>query len=802
MQNQIVTCGGMDCTVCSFLGIFQNIFIWLLGIASLVAILSIIIAGVIYIFSVGSKELMVRAKRFSTYSLAGFIIVLASFISINTVYILFGVTNKTSWFQVDCFGGSVRKIIQESAGGLGEKNIGANLSLKILPAGNIFNTIQDPEKATELDVSELSPERLWQDVASLKNGQRINFTISDKPLDENEFSKHTNQEKGFLTTDSGDRAEGTGIEKIVSIVKDAGQIIVSVEGENPQLVGVVPEGEYNDEAKNVFGKIVEILNVKENQNKNYYVYNDRNQEENAGFNPQACTDSRGEIAVFGNECQSRKYVCGEKNVKCSDKEDEIMGCQCPVGSCLKNQRCVKMEQSGDYNNLNDQDGDGVYDIEDRCPNTPKGETINEDKTTNDYGCSCSQLYLNPRTCPQGQCNGSNYLAYPPSGKDTCENGKRIPYSCEPQIQYNTQCQQQTYQNMPNSVPSSNNNQQQNLADLLKQLSGSQSGGGSGGGSGRRGGSGGGTGGGGGGGNGGGGSGTSPDTSGSPGGVADKTPVDPPLTPQEAFEGGNGTSGSPYEMNEKAMEKVFTYNEQTGKIDLDKSWESKLGVAGKDSYVKVPDKEKVMKAVDKKRKEKGQKELTDEQKEKLKNDKDAVKAPKGANVVDKDSNKEQSVDKDSKDDPSKTSDDSLDSDKQLLKARKPGNSNYEPQTAKEKWAAEHGLVKSEDGTFKKINRGATDYFTPDVAEKLKKASDILKDDYGKDLSLTSGFRGGEGINPNSSRHNSGRAADVALSGEPMTQQNKAILETAMSRAGLRVLRWPSIYEWWHFSDDGH
>jgi len=255
------------------------------------------------------------------------------------------------------------------------------------------------------------------------------------------------------------------------------------------------------------------------------------------------------------------------------------------------------------------------------------------------------------------------------------------------------------------------------------------------------------------------------------------------------------------MSEKAIGEVFQYDEKTGKLELDKNWESKLGIAGRDAYVKIPDKEKIMDAVDKKRKEKGQKELTDKEKEKLKDDKEAVKAPDGAKVVGKDDNKEQTVDPKAKDeDPSKTSDDTLKQDEQILKTRSSGNADYEPQNAKERWAKEHGLVKAEDGTFKTKNKGATDYFTPDVAAKLKRGSEILKDEYGKDLNLTSGYRGGPDKNPNSSRHNSGRAADLSIG--PDTQQNRAILESAMSRAGLKVLRWPSIYEWWHFSDDGH
>ena len=339
-----------------------------------------------------------------------------------------------------------------------------------------------------------------------------------------------------------------------------------------------------------------------------------------------------------------------------------------------------------------------------------------------------------------------------------------------------------------------------------------------------------------------------------------------LTPAEAFEGGNGSEKDPFVLSEKAIQEVFSYNEETGKIDLDEKWQSKLGVCGKESNLKIPETEKIIDAINKKEKDKNssdnksednstdstskdnssdnsdsssnssdnssnssgadksadnssKEKIGKEDADRLKKDKDAIKAPSGTDVVDKKSNKETTVDKNSDEkDPSKTKDDSLDSKDQLLKSSSQGcgiDSGYEPKNSKESKALDKGLVKASDDTFVTKNKSATDIFTPETAEKLAKAAQIAKDEYGLGLNLTSGYRsydeqawlwanrsGVPVAPPGSSRHETGEAVDVNLvnldgSRISMNGQNKAILRDIMVRGGLKPLN----SEWWHFSRDG-
>lgn len=809
-NSDLITCGGLDCSVCSLLAVIQNTITLLLEVSAVLAVLSIILAGTFYISSWGNKEFLLRAKKFATYTVIGFAITLLAFLSINSIYILTGASNSKNWFQIDCFSGSHN----QGAVSQPEKAKTVNLNLKVTDSNNILGTVQDPEKITALDVSGLSAENLLQDALSLQPGQKITFVTSGGTLSQEELNNYIKQVKGFSGVESGDRTEGSNISPAIAIVREEGLISIVTEGENPELIAEISDYSNDIDSKKAFEDLIGALSTTKKQGKNIYVYNDKNQEENLGLDTTACVGSGGEATVFQNECVAHKYVCGEKNIKCTGTENEIMGCQCPVGSCLKDQKCVKIEETEGNYERNDQDYDGIADTDDNCPNTPEGEVINQDRSTNEFGCSCSQLYMSTRTCPQSRCEGTNLATYPPSGQDTCIDGKRVIYLCTPQTQYSQQCQQGANQNFP--IPNQSNsgdNQQQNLADLLKNMG--QGGGGSGGGSSE-------------GSSGGGSNGGSPSNNGgSPTntGGTPSTPTGPssPVTPtpsssmspQEAFESGNGTEGSPYEMSEKAMEEVFTYNEETGKLDLDKNWQSKLGVASKDKYVKIPPKEKITEAVEKKRKKDGKKELTDEQKDKLKDDKEATKAPDGSKVVDKKTNKEQTVDskKDKKkDDPSKTDKNSLDSEEQLLKSTPGGDPNAVPQNAKEQKAVNMGLVKAEDGTFVKKNKNATDYFTPEVAGALKRTSDILKDEYGLGLGLTSGYRtneeqawlyanqsGAPVAPPGRSNHNSGQAADVSLVdlSTGRTVSNNTVLKSAMTRGGLKNL--PS--EWWHYSING-
>jgi len=72
----------------------------------------------------------------------------------------------------------------------------------------------------------------------------------------------------------------------------------------------------------------------------------------------------------------------------------------------------------------DDDNDGVLDIDDICFDTPEGEAVNVN------GCSCSQIQIQFRDCPDDQCNEETWIDYAEDGFDTCIEGEITQeYSC-------------------------------------------------------------------------------------------------------------------------------------------------------------------------------------------------------------------------------------------------------------------------------------------------------------------------------------------------------------------------------------
>ncbi|MBN2567444.1 hypothetical protein JXB02_05160 [Candidatus Woesearchaeota archaeon] len=75
-------------------------------------------------------------------------------------------------------------------------------------------------------------------------------------------------------------------------------------------------------------------------------------------------------------------------------------CECVNGACVPQ----------------DSDSDGVVDPSDLCPATPAGEGVNAE------GCSCSQIDIPFRDCPDDGCYGEVYIDYIGDGYDTCVDG--------------------------------------------------------------------------------------------------------------------------------------------------------------------------------------------------------------------------------------------------------------------------------------------------------------------------------------------------------------------------------------------
>lgn len=94
---QLVPCGGPGqkaCTISDLFTLAANIFNWLLGLAAVVAILIIVLAGLgmlTYQFFENPETVLQGAKYTLTRAIAGLVIVAAAFLVVNTLLIILNV---------------------------------------------------------------------------------------------------------------------------------------------------------------------------------------------------------------------------------------------------------------------------------------------------------------------------------------------------------------------------------------------------------------------------------------------------------------------------------------------------------------------------------------------------------------------------------------------------------------------------------------------------------------------------------------------------------------------------------------
>lgn len=95
------------CTLCHLIIGFWNLINYGLRILVFIGITGITIAGIMYILSAGSEQMMTTAKNFIKYVLYGAGIVLGGWLLVFVVMNYFGVKSdlgigKTSWYQFEC----------------------------------------------------------------------------------------------------------------------------------------------------------------------------------------------------------------------------------------------------------------------------------------------------------------------------------------------------------------------------------------------------------------------------------------------------------------------------------------------------------------------------------------------------------------------------------------------------------------------------------------------------------------------------------------------------------------------------
>lgn len=453
----MVTCGGLDCSVCSLLETIQSFLNWLLGISGALAILTVIFAGGVYIFSLGSSEWLEKSKRIFKYAILGFAATLVSFLVFHTALILIG--GNESWFKIDCFLDTPQE--NES------QNIERNqvkqketLNLNLINGSGAQISITDSSKVTKIDLNNFDPNNLLLDTAELKPDQEIKFIATDKNLNSSDVFGYINTTQGFFNLQKGASGPDSPINELLSIKKDEQGNLIAKNSSDEISIDVNDSksmAEFQDFLKQSTEKL-------KTDNKSIYVYSDAGQEDYSSGDQDTCEMSSGVWTTFSNKCLSRRAVCGNGDIECTDTNEEVGGCQCPEGYCLQYGKCVGISEN---TSSDDEDKDGIVDSLDSCPGTPEGEKVNMGDS-GQKGCSCSQIPLENNKCPESRCEGANYANYPDSAQDKCVNGKIIKGSCSPSIVgFSQQCQTiQTGGQLP-PIATSTPSQTQNWLNSIK-----------------------------------------------------------------------------------------------------------------------------------------------------------------------------------------------------------------------------------------------------------------------------------------------------------------------------------------------
>jgi len=409
-QDQLVSCGGLDCSVCSILETVSLVFNWLLGVIFSVALLFVIIGGFMYTGSVGREDKMHKARKLINYSLFGFFIILISFLATHSVFYLLGAENKGSWYRFECsenyYGSEVTYVPEKE-----------DMQRSLSSVNSLGQLIHTGDKAIVLDLKNLDVDNLMQDLLSMETMTRLKFSVTEEDVNLEDIYDLRKLDGGYIEKfvepegvfEKLDPSIENSFEEIITIDKYEGDIEISGKNEYGEYSDIYS---YDDpELKEKFREIFSQL-ADQGIDKIIVYETAETTDEMA-----ACIDSEGDWVMFPNECSAKKEFCGKESLTCSDKENITEGCVCPENTCLVNNQCVG--DTPDFSLDGDEDGDGVINKYDQFWGTPKGEVIDDDPNSIYYGGSCSQIPLLEQQCSPTRCEDNDLVTYPPSGKDTC-----------------------------------------------------------------------------------------------------------------------------------------------------------------------------------------------------------------------------------------------------------------------------------------------------------------------------------------------------------------------------------------------
>ncbi len=95
-------CSGISCTFCNFLQLLQNVTNFLFTISLYAAVIFIIYGAVMMMLATGNEERFKSSKKILTSAVIGVVVVLGSYIILNTFFLLISGDMNFPWYKIKC----------------------------------------------------------------------------------------------------------------------------------------------------------------------------------------------------------------------------------------------------------------------------------------------------------------------------------------------------------------------------------------------------------------------------------------------------------------------------------------------------------------------------------------------------------------------------------------------------------------------------------------------------------------------------------------------------------------------------
>jgi|GEM_PF-1724667 len=171
-ENSMVACSGSDCGVCSILETVSNVYNFLVGASSAVAILVLVLAGLVYIFTTGRKRYFQKAKLYARSGIIGFALVLAGWLVVRTLFFISGFENKGSWWRFQCGQNLSDSSVGTRHGAFLQNEYSNNL--KTFP--DFVSYLESGEKSAKISGHFDAPSFANQ-LENLKEGEKLTFYL-------------------------------------------------------------------------------------------------------------------------------------------------------------------------------------------------------------------------------------------------------------------------------------------------------------------------------------------------------------------------------------------------------------------------------------------------------------------------------------------------------------------------------------------------------------------------------------------------------------------------------------------------